>query len=156
MAQRREHKPQVNVRPGPTAQQGKMRAEKRHVELAAVERDQKRKLGDVGGKLVEVDALDEQRKLAAAQGADHRHRVMLGRQAGRLDVQEKRALGELGIKPPRFPRGQPVLKKSNVARGQGVQRATHHGHARLASAGPKASRFGRREEAGPIEYALLP
>ena len=49
---------------------GKMRPQERHVELAAVESDQQRELRDVGGELVEVDALDEQGQLAAAQRAD--------------------------------------------------------------------------------------
>ena len=44
-----------------------MRPQERHVELAAVERDQEWELGDVGGELTEIDSFDEQRQLAAAE-----------------------------------------------------------------------------------------
>ena len=133
-----------------------MRAEKRHVELAAVERHQERELGDVGGKLVEVDALDEQGQPAAAERADHRHRVVLGRQAGRFDVQEERAVGELCIKPPRFPRGQPRRKTQRRPRPRRPTSGAPAGTAVRQTPRARRPSSTAARKVGPIKDPLSP
>ena len=65
LAQRVKDEPQVDVGMVELGR-GEMHPQERHVELAAVEGDQQRKLRDVGRELVKVDALDEQGQLAAA------------------------------------------------------------------------------------------
>ena len=93
--------------------------QERHVELAAVERHQQRKLGDIGGELFEVDAVDEQGQFAAAQRADERHLIVVGRQAGGLDVQEQRLVGEIRVEPPRLAVRQQTMEEACIAAGHG-------------------------------------
>ena len=155
MPQRREHKPKIDVRLIESRER-KMYAEEGHVEHAAVERDQERELGDVGGKLVEVHSVDEQRQPPAGEAADHGHGVVWAAKPVVSMSKKHGVVGELRIEPPRLPGRQAVAEEGNVALGQGVERTADQWGGRLKNAPGQPSRFRRREEAGPIENALLP
>ncbi len=113
-------------------------------------------LPDVGGELVEVDALDEQGQPAAAQSADHRHLVVVGRQARGLDVQEEGPAGEVRVEPPHFPAGQAAVEEVRVTGGDGTQGLAHQRGGRLVDALPQCAVPNGLQEAVPVQYPLFP
>ncbi|HUT12961.1 MAG TPA: hypothetical protein VMY42_20870 [Thermoguttaceae bacterium] len=58
---------------------GQSHSQEGHIELDPVEADQQRPLLNIGWEVLQIDALDENRRLAARDGADHRNIVLLGR-----------------------------------------------------------------------------
>ena len=100
----------VAIHRGPT----KLLIQERHVERCAVVADEQRVFLKGFWQLVQILAPDERRKPCVVDDADHRYVRILRRQAGRLDVQERSGLLEVGVKPPALSGSEDVLKVTGV------------------------------------------